>query len=115
MQMMPSLQVKQKQALVMTPQLQQAIKLLQMTNLDIANFLQEQAMENPFIEVENGTDHTPRPILAWRRAPRRQRRWLPRTLTARPLIWTATWPQVAPYPMTRHRMPMSRTGWLGRS
>ena len=59
MQMMPSLQVKQKQALVMTPQLQQAIKLLQMTNLDIANFLQEQAMENPFIEVENGTDHTP--------------------------------------------------------
>ena len=58
MQMMPSLQVKQKQALVMTPQLQQAIKLLQMTNLDICNFLQEQALENPFIEVENGTDHT---------------------------------------------------------
>ena len=58
MQMMPSLQVKQKQALVMTPQLQQAIKLLQMTNLDIANFLQEQALENPFIDVENGTDHT---------------------------------------------------------
>ena len=54
MQMMPSLQVKQKQALVMTPQLQQAIKLLQMTNLDICNFLQEQALENPFIEVENG-------------------------------------------------------------
>ena len=49
MQMMPSLQVKQKQALVMTPQLQQAIKLLQMTNLDICNFLQEQALENPFI------------------------------------------------------------------
>ncbi|GIS12063.1 MAG: hypothetical protein CM15mP115_12140 [Alphaproteobacteria bacterium] len=43
MQMMPSLQVKQKQALVMTPQLQQAIKLLQMTDLDICNFLQEQA------------------------------------------------------------------------
>ena len=57
MQMMPSLQVKQKQALVMTPQLQQAIKLLQMTNLDISNFLQEQALENPFIEVENGSDH----------------------------------------------------------
>ena len=54
MQMMPSLQVKQKQALVMTPQLQQAIKLLQMTNLDIQNFLQDQALENPFIEVEGG-------------------------------------------------------------
>ena len=46
MQMMPSLQVKQKQALVMTPQLQQAIKLLQMTNLDICNYLQDQALEN---------------------------------------------------------------------
>ena len=64
MQMMPSLQVKQKQALVMTPQLQQAIKLLQMTNLDICNFLQEQALENPFIEVEHGTDHTPAADLA---------------------------------------------------
>jgi len=58
MQMMPSLQVKQKQALVMTPQLQQAIKLLQMTNLDITNFLHEQALENPFIEVENGAEDT---------------------------------------------------------
>ena len=36
MQLMPSLQVKQKQSLVMTPQLQQAIKLLQMTNLDLS-------------------------------------------------------------------------------
>ncbi|MEC8516469.1 MAG: RNA polymerase factor sigma-54 [Pseudomonadota bacterium] len=57
MQMMPSLQVKQKQALVMTPQLQQAIKLLQMTNLDICNYLQDQALENPFVEVENGPSH----------------------------------------------------------
>ena len=57
MQMMPSLQVKQKQALVMTPQLQQAIKLLQMTNLDICNYLQDQALENPFLEVENGPSH----------------------------------------------------------
>ena len=69
MQMMPSLQVKQKQALVMTPQLQQAIKLLQMTNFDICNFLQEQALENPFIEVENGTDHTPAADLAPAAAP----------------------------------------------
>jgi RNA polymerase sigma-54 factor len=58
MQMMPSLQIKQKQSLVMTPQLQQAIKLLQMTNLDISRFLQDQAMENPFMEVEGGETHT---------------------------------------------------------
>ena len=86
MQMMPSLQVKQKQALVMTPQLQQAIKLLQMTNLDICNYLQEQALENPFLEVENGTDRT-RPPVAWRRAPGREAR--PRTPT--PEHWIRTW------------------------
>ena len=56
MQLMPSLQVKQKQSLVMTPQLQQAIKLLQMTNQDIAAFLQEQALENPFIEFDGSED-----------------------------------------------------------
>ena len=55
MQLMPSLQVKQKQSLVMTPQLQQAIKLLQMTNLDIAAFLQEPALDNPFIEFDADT------------------------------------------------------------
>ena len=86
MQMMPSLQVKQKQALVMTPQLQQAIKLLQMTNLDICNFLQEQALENPFIEVENGTDHTPAADLAsaatgWQKQSQPPRRQLARGST----------------------------------
>ena len=83
MQMMPSLQVKQKQALVMTPQLQQAIKLLQMTNLDICNFLQEQALENPFIEVENGTDHTPAADLAPAATQRRKQSQPPRRQLAR--------------------------------
>ena len=36
----------------MTPQLQQAIKLLQMTNLDLSQYLSDQSFENPFIEVE---------------------------------------------------------------
>jgi RNA polymerase sigma-54 factor len=58
MQLMPSLSVKQKQSLVMTPQLQQAIKLLQMTNLDIQSFLEEQALENPFLEVETAKSDT---------------------------------------------------------
>ena len=51
MQLMPSVNLKQKQSLVMTPQLQQAIKLLQMTNMDIATFLEEQVLDNPFVEV----------------------------------------------------------------
>ena len=51
MQLIPSLGQKQKQSLVMTPQLQQAIKLLQMTNLDIKNYLENEVLENPFLEV----------------------------------------------------------------
>lgn len=51
MQLIPSLAQKQKQSLVMTPQLQQAIKLLQMTNLDIKNYLENEVLENPFLEV----------------------------------------------------------------
>jgi RNA polymerase sigma-54 factor len=35
MQLSQQLKVKQSQSLVMTPQLQQAIKLLQMTNIEL--------------------------------------------------------------------------------
>ena len=37
----------------MTPQLQQAIKLLQLTNLELKQFLEEQSFDNPFISVED--------------------------------------------------------------
>ena len=39
----------------MTPQLQQAIKLLQLTNLELKQFLEEQTFDNPFINVEEET------------------------------------------------------------
>ena len=38
MQISQNLKLKQSQSLVMTPQLQQAIKLLQLNNLDLTNF-----------------------------------------------------------------------------
>ncbi len=52
MQLSQSLNIKQKQSLVMTPQLQQAIKLLQLTNLELKQFLEEQTFDNPFLNVE---------------------------------------------------------------
>ena len=52
MQLSQSLNIKQKQSLVMTPQLQQAIKLLQLTNLELKQFLEEQTFDNQFINVE---------------------------------------------------------------
>ena len=63
MQLSQSVRLKQKQSLVMTPQLQQAIRLLQMTNVELTDYLEEQALENPFLEVttagEASSEKTP--------------------------------------------------------
>ena len=68
MQLKPVIKTQQKQSLIITPQLQQAIKLLQMTNLEIQAFLDEQALENPFLEVStakaNDDDHSALPEAA---------------------------------------------------
>src|SRR5579859_861919 len=48
------LDLRQTQALVMTPQLQQAIKLLQMSNLDLAAFVESELEQNPLLEREEG-------------------------------------------------------------
>ena len=45
-----NLQISQKQGLALTAQVQQAIKLLQMTNTEICQFVDEQFQDNPFIE-----------------------------------------------------------------
>jgi DNA-directed RNA polymerase specialized sigma54-like protein len=54
MQLFPSQQLRQKQSLVITAQLQQAIRLLQMSNVELAGFLDSQSEENPFLEVSAG-------------------------------------------------------------
>ena len=45
-----NLQISQKQGLALTAQVQQAIKLLQMTNLELSEFVEEQFQDNPFVE-----------------------------------------------------------------
>jgi RNA polymerase sigma-54 factor len=47
----PRLEARQSQSLVMTPELQQAIKLLQLTNLEISAYVDEQLEENPLLEL----------------------------------------------------------------
>ena len=42
----------QKQSLVITPQLQHAISILQMNNLELEKHLDELAESNPFIEIK---------------------------------------------------------------
>lgn len=56
------LQQKMTQQLVMTPQLQQAIKLLQLSHLEIADVLREEMESNPILEERtDGSDDRPDP------------------------------------------------------
>ena len=52
MALTPKLELRQSQSLVMTPQLQQAIKLLQLSNLELSSFVEEQVEKNPLLELE---------------------------------------------------------------
>ena len=46
------IKIKQNQSIVMTPQLQQAIKLLQLTNIELAEYVENAKLENPFIKED---------------------------------------------------------------
>ena len=47
----PRLDLRQSQSLVMTPQLQQAIKLLALSNLEVETFIGEALDANPLLEI----------------------------------------------------------------
>jgi RNA polymerase sigma-54 factor len=47
----PRLDLRQSQSLVMTPQLQQAIKLLALSNLEVETFIAEELEKNPLLDV----------------------------------------------------------------
>jgi RNA polymerase sigma-54 factor len=46
----PSLSIRQSQQLVLTPQLTQAIKLLQLSNLELDSYIAEELAKNPLLE-----------------------------------------------------------------
>ena len=54
MALTPRLELRQSQTLVMTPQLQQAIKLLQLSNLELAEYVEEELEKNPMLERDEG-------------------------------------------------------------
>jgi len=53
------LQMRQSQALVMTPQLMQAIKLLQLSNLDLVAYVEGELERNPLLERAGETEPAP--------------------------------------------------------
>ncbi|MTI64210.1 RNA polymerase factor sigma-54 [Methylophaga sp.] len=55
--MKPSLQLRVGQSLSMTPQLQQAIRLLQLSSLELQAEIQEALETNPLLEVEEDYDY----------------------------------------------------------
>ena len=67
MALAPRLDLRQSQSLVMTPQLQQAIKLLALSNLEIEAFVAEELERNPLLDMgrEEGASgaEEPSPVL----------------------------------------------------
>jgi RNA polymerase sigma-54 factor len=55
----PRLDLRQTQSLVMTPQLRQAIKLLQYSNIEVAAFVEEELERNPLLERDERDDGPP--------------------------------------------------------
>ncbi|MGC6535397.1 MAG: RNA polymerase factor sigma-54 [Parvibaculales bacterium] len=48
----PRIEIKQSQKLMMTPQMQQAIQLLQLTNLQVTDMLKREMEQNPFLAFD---------------------------------------------------------------
>ena len=58
MALTPRLDLRQSQSLVMTPQLQQAIKLLQLSNIELSVFVEAELEQNPLLERDEGPAQT---------------------------------------------------------
>ena len=50
----PRLDLRQSQSLVMTPQLRQAIQLLQFSNIEASAFIEDELLKNPLLERDDG-------------------------------------------------------------
>ena len=48
------LELRQSQTLIMTPQLQQAIRMLQLSNLELLEFIDAEIAQNPLLERQEG-------------------------------------------------------------
>ena len=58
------LEVRQTQTLVMTPQLQQAIKMLQLSNLELNQFVEAEIEQNPLLDRHEGRLEGAEPAIA---------------------------------------------------
>lgn len=64
MQLKPTLALKQKRLLAITPELRQAIGLMQMGAADLSRFIHQQCTENPLLKASRQEDHQVRQTAA---------------------------------------------------
>ncbi|MBS4773840.1 MAG: RNA polymerase factor sigma-54 [Proteobacteria bacterium] len=62
MALTPKLEMRQSQSLLMTPQLRQAINLLQMSNLELSEVIEQELGKNPLLEREDDTSRDEEPL-----------------------------------------------------
>ena len=60
----PRIEIRQSQSLVLTPQLTQAIKLLQLSNLELEAVIAEELAKNPLLEARSGDEEITEPDTA---------------------------------------------------
>jgi len=56
MALSPRLEYRQAQSLTLTPQLMQSIRLLQLSHLELNNFVEDELLRNPLLEREDGAE-----------------------------------------------------------
>jgi RNA polymerase sigma-54 factor len=64
MALKPRLELRQTQTLAMTPQLRQALKMLQMSTLELSGYLARELEANPLVELADGLEPSDRPAPA---------------------------------------------------
>ena len=75
MQFNQRLNIKHSQSIVMTPQLRQAIKLLQFSNLELSNYIEEEIEKNPFLEGNNNNNINRSEDTSFAKANESEQRW----------------------------------------
>ena len=75
MQFNQRLNIKHSQSIVMTPQLRQAIKLLQFSNLELSNYIEEEIEKNPFLERKKNNDINISEDTSFDKASETEHRW----------------------------------------
>jgi DNA-directed RNA polymerase specialized sigma54-like protein len=71
-----SLGFKQTQSLMMTPQLQQAIKLLTLTHLEMTNVIAKEMVENPVLEETESGEATEKKSKNTKTKPKKKRQMI---------------------------------------